>query len=60
LSTYDPEVALRVRTEERLEEERIEFAKGLLLEGDSIEKIVRLTKLPCETISEFQNGLAVA
>jgi hypothetical protein len=57
LSTYDPETALRIRTEERLEEERIEFAKGLLLEGDPIEKIVRITKLPVETIKELQSHL---
>ena len=60
LSTYDPEVALRVRTDERIEEERMEFAKGLLLEGDSIEKIGRLTKLPIETIKELQSQLLPA
>ena len=54
LSTYDPEVAKRVYAEEQVEEERIKIAKGLLLEGDSIEKIIRLTKVPLETIRELQ------
>ena len=57
LSTYDPEVAKRVYGEEQREEERIEFAKGLLQEGDPIEKIMRLTKLSMETIRELQNQL---
>ena len=54
LSTYDPEVAMRVRIEEAKEDVAIE----LLREGDSIEKIMRVTKLSIETVRELQKELS--
>lgn len=57
LSVYDPEVAKRVYGEELLEDRNTELARELLLEGDPIEKIVRLSKLPMETIKKLQDQL---
>ena len=56
LSTYDPDVAIRVRVEEKMEDVAIE----LLREGDSIEKIMRITKLSEEAIQELRNRILVA
>lgn len=50
LSTYDPEIAIRVRVEEQMEDVAIE----MLREGDSLEKIIRITKLSAETIKNLQ------
>jgi len=58
LSIYDPEVAKRVYAEERVEERMKDLALELLREGDSIEKIIRATKLPIETIEELQHRLS--
>jgi hypothetical protein len=55
LSTYDPEVARRVYGEELMED----VAIGMLRDGDSIEKITRITKLSSETIKELQSQLSV-
>ncbi|MCL2456539.1 MAG: hypothetical protein FWD19_03205 [Defluviitaleaceae bacterium] len=59
LSIYDPEVAKRVYVEELLEDKNLEIAKGLILDSDPIEKIIRISKLPIETIKELQNNLSV-
>jgi len=59
LSTYDLEVAKMVYEQEQREEERIEIAAEMLRDGDSIEKINRITKLSKETIKELQNRIFV-
>ena len=51
LSTYDPEAAKRVYAEERVEDIVVE----MLREGDSIEKIIRITKLSEKTVQELQD-----
>jgi hypothetical protein len=56
LSTYDPEVAARVREEEILEDIAIE----MLRDGDSVERVVKITKLPIETVVELQGNIGVA
>jgi hypothetical protein len=53
LSTYDPEVAIRVRTEERVED----IAKEMIADGEPIEKIVKWTKLPVDTVKSLLNGV---
>ncbi|MCL2200122.1 MAG: hypothetical protein FWB80_14510 [Defluviitaleaceae bacterium] len=57
LSTYDPEVAKRVYAEEVLEDRFIEQAKEMLSDGEAIEKIIKWTKLPQETIEKLQREL---
>ena len=39
---------------EKVEERDIEYATEMLREGDSIDKIARLTKLPIETIEKLR------
>jgi predicted transposase/invertase (TIGR01784 family) len=51
---YDEEVAKRVYAEERVEDERIELAKEMLMDNEPIEKIARYTKLPIEVIHDLQ------
>ena len=41
----------------RIEEKAIEIAKGMLLEGDSVEKVIRLTQLPIEIVIELQKHI---
>ena len=43
---YDLEIAKRVYAEEQMEE----LAKAMLADGEPIEKIMRWTKLPYDTI----------
>jgi len=47
---YDVEVAKRIYAEEQMEE----LAKEMLVDGESIEKIIKWTKLSRETINELQ------
>ena len=54
---YDVEIAKRIYAEEQVEEKTLEIAKGMLLEGDSIEKIIKLTKISFEAIKELQKSL---
>ena len=53
LSTYDPEIAKQVYADERVED----IAKEMLRDGDSVEKVTRITKLSLETIRELQHNL---
>ena len=49
-------------SEERREgrfEERTEIAKEMLLEGDLVERVVRLTKLSESEVLEIQRNLAL-
>ena len=48
---YDVEVAKRVSADERAEE----IAKEMLQDGESIEKIIRYTKLSTEVITQLRN-----
>ena len=54
---YDVEMAKKVYGEELLEKERIDIAKEMLREGDSIDKIARVTKLSLEIIKELQHQI---
>ena len=57
LATYDEEIAKKVYAREQVEDREMEFAKEMILEGEPIEKILRLTKLPLETVTEIQRQL---
>jgi len=54
---YDVEVAKRVygdeRAEEALAKRNIEFAKAMIAEGDSVEKVMRCTKLTREQVENL-------
>jgi len=53
-SVYDEELAKQVYGEELLEDRNIELAREMLQEGDPIDKIARLARLPLETIRKLQ------
>ena len=53
LSTYDPEVAIRVRAEEMLEDRIIELAKKMLIKGVPVEEIVEYTELSHDVIKSL-------
>jgi len=57
LATYDEEVAKRVYGEELLEVDRTERAKEMLIDGESLEKIVKYTKLSMEVIKKIQSSM---
>jgi len=45
---------------EQLELERIELAKEMLFDGEPLEKIVKYTKLPLETINKIRQSILVS
>ena len=51
---YDAETHRRVYAEEKMEEQKVSFARLMLREGDPIDKIERLTGLPFEVIRKLQ------
>jgi predicted transposase/invertase (TIGR01784 family) len=51
---FSLEDALRIRYEEGIEEGLLQVAKEMINDGDSLEKIARITKLPIETIQSIQ------
>jgi len=53
LSTYDEEVAKRVFAEEKIEA----IALGMLLEGDTAERVSRITNLPLEIVERLRIGV---
>lgn len=55
---YDVEVAKKVYAEERVEERVEDIAIEMLREGDTIEKIIRITKLPEKAIQELKNHVS--
>jgi len=50
---YDVEIAKRVYAEEQVED----IALQMLADGESIEKIIKWTKLPSETLYELQQQI---
>ena len=54
LSTYDPEVAKRVYAEELMEG----IAAEMLREGDSADKVARITKLHLDVVKDLQSQMA--
>jgi hypothetical protein len=50
---YNLETAKRVYADERAED----IALEMLREGDSAEKVIRITKLPSSTIQELQQQI---
>ena len=49
---FNMDEAKEVWFEEGMEEGRLEYARAMFAEGDSLEKIARITKWPMETLKE--------
>ena len=58
---YDEEAAKRVYAreyaQEQVEDDRMERAKEMLLDGEPLEKIVRYTKLSLEIIEKIKHSM---
>jgi hypothetical protein len=54
---YNVQETRRIAREEGKEEAKEDFAKDMLIEGDSIDKIIRLAKLPLEKVLKVKEQL---
>ena len=54
---YDEEEALRESREEGREEKAFDIARNMLLDGDSVEKVMKCTRLTHEEVEDVKRQL---